>query len=200
MKYMTPELLARIRSEDDTISEAAADEWDQRGEEYRAHLQQLQLGRDLPRGVRRLLKVDTLHDAKVLSLAADEGNGLSISLELPHEANPGKKHLELLYKLAGGPSKGIDFIRHPSLNGDGNPLGWWLYDEVGVTDGPVEAFTHSILFTGGWELRLTFFTLAWRRLEFLLLPTTSEGVVDPKEVERWETARRAANLSRVTTR
>ena len=38
MKYMTPELLARFRSENDDIADAAAEEWDRQCEAYREHL------------------------------------------------------------------------------------------------------------------------------------------------------------------
>ena len=44
MKYMTPELLVSVRSEDDSVAEAAAEEWERRGEEYRARLEALRDG------------------------------------------------------------------------------------------------------------------------------------------------------------
>jgi hypothetical protein len=184
MKYMTPELLARVRSADDDLAEAAADEWERQGQEYRARLEEIQSRPDLPRGLRKLLKRDRLHDAKVLALATDQGKHFSMVLEVPWQTDPAKKYVELQSRLVGGLSKGFDLVAHEILKGDGKPFGWWLYDEIDVTDGKVEAYTHSILLTGGWELRLTFFALAWRRLEFLWLPTNHEGLVDPQEVER----------------
>src|SRR5262249_52577261 len=149
---------------------AAADEWDRQGEKYREYLEELRSTTELPRGLRRLLKRDRLHDAKVLTLAVDRGNCFSAFLELPHGGKHEKRHLELRYRLAGSPGQGREFIEHPSLRGDGKPFGWWLYDEVGVTEGPIQAFTHSILLSGGWEIQLTFSSLAWRPLNFLLLP------------------------------
>jgi len=193
MKYMTPELLARFRSDDDAIAEAAAEEWERRGEEYRARLDGIRSRSGLPQGVRKLLKRDSLHDAKVLTMAADKNN-LSIFLELTGTIDPADKRLELQYRLAGGPSKGLELQEHPELAGDGRPLGWWLYDEIDITDGKVEAFTHSVLLTGGWEMRLTFFTLSWRRINFFYPPTNSEGLVDPKEAEN---LRRMARVIKV---
>jgi hypothetical protein len=184
MMYMTPELLARFRSVDDDISEAAAEEWERRGMEYRGHLEQLGSRPDLPRGLRKLLKRDILHDAKVLTMAVDKGNCFSLFLELAGPVNPQDRHLELRYRLAGGPGSGLEFIEHPILKGDGKPFGWWMYDEFDVTAGKVEAYTHSILFTGGWEVQLRFFSLACRPLDFLWLPANGEGVIDPKEVAR----------------
>jgi hypothetical protein len=197
MKYMTPDLLARIRSNEDSVAEAAADEWDRQGEKYREYLEELRSTTELPRGVRRLVKRDRLHDAKVLAFAVDRGNCLSIILELAHGVDKEKRHLELRYRLAGSPGQGREFIEHPSLRGDGKPFGWWLYDEVGVTEGPIKAFTHSVLLTGGWEVRLTFSSLVWRTLDLLLLPTSIEDVVDPREVERLARERRADRYSRV---
>jgi hypothetical protein len=192
MKYMTPELLARVRSDDDAVAEAAAEEWERRGEEYRTRLTEIGSRTRLPGCVRsKLLKRDYLHDAKVLTMAADTGNRFSIFLELAGVLDPAHKHIELQYRLVGGPGKGREFLEHPALAGDGRPLGWWLYDELDVTDGQVEAFTHSILFTGGWEMQLTFFAFQWKRLDFLFPPTNSEGVADPMEAESLRRMRRA---------
>jgi len=194
MKYMTPELLARFRSDNDDIAEAAAEEWERRGEEYRKHLEEIRCRTDLPRGLRRLIKRDVLHDAKVLTLAVDDGGKrFSFFLELARQTGKEDNRVELEYRLVGGLGQGFRLLRHEILKGDGKDFGWWLYDEIDVTKGQIEAYTHSILLTGGWEVQLTFYSLALRRLNFLLLPTNSEGVVDPKEVERLrEMDRRAA--------
>ena len=187
MKYMTPELLARFRSKDDDTAETAASEWERQGTEYKARLQEIQARPDLPRGVRKLLKRDRLHDAKVLTMATEAGTHFfSFIVELPWQTDPAKKHYELQYRLVGGTGKGLVLKQHEILKGDGKPFGWWLYDEIDLIDGKVEAYTHSVLLTGGWEVQLTFFSLAWRRLNFLFPPTNSEGVVGPKEVARWE--------------
>jgi hypothetical protein len=190
MNYMTPELLARVRSQDDDVAEAAAEEWERRGEEYRKRLQEIRSRHGLPRGLRKLLNRDVLHDAKVLTLAVDEeGKRFSVFVELARPAGSESKRLELEYRLVGGP-RGLDLKQHAALKGDGREFGWWLYDEIGVTEGKVELYTHSILFTGGWEVQLTFFSLACRPLDFFLLPGNGEGKVDPKEVARLEEMKR----------
>src|SRR4051812_37238794 len=98
MRYFTPDLLSRSRAVDDAIAEPAAEEWDRRGEEYRKHLNEIQP--HLPRGVRRLLR-HALHDAEVLTLAADNAPEFSIFLELESPLDQRDRHLELRYQLAG---------------------------------------------------------------------------------------------------
>jgi hypothetical protein len=80
----------------------------------------------------------------------------------------------------GGTAKGYEIQRHEALSGDGKPFGWWLYDELDVVKGDVPAMTHSILFTGGYELRLTFFAVSCRPLDFLSFPVEANGEIDPK--------------------
>jgi hypothetical protein len=184
VKYFTPELLARYRSTDDAIADAASDEWERACEAYAENLKSIRPG--LSSAVRRLLRRFSLHDAKVLAMAADEVPHFSIFLELENPKGKADRHLELRYRLVGGAKKGYEWVRHPMLAGDGKPFGWWMYDEMDVSDGPVPAMTHSILFTGGEELRLTFFSLSCRRLDFLFPPTTAEGLANLEAAGRQE--------------
>jgi hypothetical protein len=184
MKFLTPDLITRFRSEDDAVAEPAALEWERQGEAYRRHLKAIRAA--LSPGARSLLKRYYLHDAKVLALTIDETPHFSIFLELDAPAEPdGKKRLELRYRLVGGARRGYDLAIHPALAGDGAPLGWWLYDEMDVTAGDVPAMTHNILFTGGYEVRLTFFAVSCRRLDFVSLPRDGEGAADVQRIERW---------------
>src|SRR5438552_5952067 len=52
MKYFKPDLLARCRSLDDEVAEAAAQEWEQAITDYRARIKAIRLR--LPTGARRL--------------------------------------------------------------------------------------------------------------------------------------------------
>ena len=181
MKYMTPDLIARFRSENDDVAEPAAEEWERRCEAYRTHWKAIR--EELPKSVRRLLARCSLHDARVLAVAAEEKPYFSIFLDLESPADPRDKRLELRYRLAGGVRKGLRLVKHPALAGDGKPLAWWLYDEFDVSEGPVPVFTHSILLTGGYEFQLTFFALSCRRLNFLFPALNAEGEVDFREME-----------------
>ncbi len=115
------------------------------------------------------------------ALAADDVPHFSIFVELDGQAEPdGKKNLELRYRLVGGLLKGFEVKKHEALVGDGRPFGWWPYDEFDVSTGDVPAMTHSILFTGGYEIRLTLFSVSCRRLGFLSLPAAENGFGNPK--------------------
>ena len=183
MKYMTPELLSRFRSLDDSVAEAASAEWERQCEAYLQRLKETRT--NLSPATRRLLRYQ-FHDAKVLTMAADEVPHFSIFIELTDPAErEGKKRLELRYRLVGGAGKGYEWLQHKELAGDGRPFGWWLYDELELSEGNGPAMTHSILFTGGQEIRLTFFSVSCRRLDFFSLPTNDEGVIDPKVAGKW---------------
>src|SRR5437879_2572176 len=97
---MTPDLILRTRSQDEAVAEPAAAEWDRQGEEYRKRLESIRPG--LPAGARKLLRRYPLHDAKVLTIAADKGSHLSIFLETEAPLDQRDKHVELRYRLAGG--------------------------------------------------------------------------------------------------
>jgi hypothetical protein len=174
MNYFTPELLTRFGSPDDGVADAASREWERAQEAYVAHLSALRS--DLPKSVRTVLRRFCLHDAKVLTIAIDEAPFFSIFLQLKNPRHPLDNYLELRYSLTGGPKHGLKFFKHASLEGDGKPFGWWLYDEIDVLTGEVSAFTHSILFTGGHELQLYFYGLRCRRLRKLLLPDASPAL------------------------
>jgi hypothetical protein len=171
MKYMTPDLLARFRSEDDAVAEAAAQIWETNCVAYNEHLDRIRP--ELPRGVRGLLRRYCLHDAKVLTMTVDEASYFSIFLELPalskKDARPRDAWLELRYSLAAAPQMKL----HKSLPGDGKPLQWWLYDEFDRVGDDVRTFTHCILLTGGYELVLPFHNLVCRPIRQIIIPGVS---------------------------
>ena len=174
MKFMTPDLLARFRSEDDEVAEAAAAAWEEAGARYNEHLDAIRAS--LPRAARKLLRPQfNPHDARVLAVTVDETPFCSIFLKLAGAPDALDRHVELRYRLAGGPEV-LTTTRHPALEADGQPFGWWLYDEFDVVrEGQNSTFIHSILFTGGCELRIPFSALSIRRLYEVLLPSTPPG-------------------------
>ena len=185
MKYMTPDLLAQFRSENDDGADAAAAEWDRRCEAYLSHLEII--GPSLSPGHHRLLRRYDFHDAKVTAaLAADEVPHFSILIELD---DPTKRTARRTWSFAigswAGCSRAWSGSKHEASVRDGGPFGWWLSDEFDVSTGDVPAMTHSILFTGGYEIRLTFFSMSCRRLDFLSLPADENGLGGPKVAGQW---------------
>ena len=59
-----------------------------------------------------------------------------------------------------------------ALVADGKPFGWWLYDEFDVVrEGQITTLAHSILLTGGVELRVLFFGSCLRPSLVTRIPT-----------------------------
>jgi hypothetical protein len=171
MNYMTPDLLARTRSQDFDLAEPALTEWESACARYNEHVAKIRAS--LPPAARKLLSPQyNLHDARVLAIALDEAPLLSILVERDTPGKPLDRFLELRYRLAGGASGGLALTKHAALVADGKPFGWWLYDEFDVVrEGQITTLAHSILLTGGVELRVLFFGLHCRRVQKLLFPS-----------------------------
>lgn len=168
MKYFKPELLARCRSEDDDIAEAAAQEWEQAIGDYRARVRAIRWR--FPRGVRRLLSRVALHDAKILTLAFGERQpAVTLQIKLEDTSSRPGGMLELSYLSVAGPDGGA-LLRKHAESSNGNPgLEWILYDEFDL-DEPRAFFTHSLLLAGGYELQVRFHNLRVRRLREVIIP------------------------------
>lgn len=183
MKYFTLDLLARFGSTDDAIADAAHREWDAVHEAYLERLRAIRTR--LPKSVRNVLKSFCLHDAKVLTMTFDEKPFFSIFLEIRNPGKPRDRFLELRYRVTSRPV----FSRHRPVLEDGAPFRWWLYDEMDVTDENRYEFTHSILFTGGYELQLFFTALSISRPKWTFFPrSTADSEKVEQELEELLTA------------
>lgn len=175
MKFFTPELLTRFGSDDPAIAEAAEAEFEVRVDEYLQALRAIE--HELPPRYRELLERYYLHDARVLSAAGFSVTDPEVLVtSFRNEASFGNGHQEGRERRA--PTFGLDLqldaapkellvlqyrsvllealIRH-DLVGDDCPCIEWLHDEVELIPSAVgRTIRHSILFTNGWELRLTF--------------------------------------------
>ena len=174
MNYFTPELLARTRSVDDNEAEAATCEWEQHIAAYNARLAQMR--RQLPLGVRQLLRRVSLHDAQLLTLNR-AGSELFLTFRLAANAGKQAGGVELRYRLAGQ-SKLI--LHEPQRPPNGPVSRWVLYDEFAETRGAgVRAYTHSLLMTGGLEFRIRFANLRLRQFGMVLLADSK-----PSEIQK----------------
>src|SRR4051794_26690006 len=98
MKYLKPELLARCRSLNDDVADAAAAEWEQALAAYRARVRAIR--HQLPSGARVLLSRFSLHDAKVRAIAfGGKRPTLDLVIRLEGIASEPGALLELSYLL-----------------------------------------------------------------------------------------------------
>jgi hypothetical protein len=157
VRYFTPELLARCRSAADDEAQAAADGWEQALAAYSARLQKLRPL--LPLGARQLLRRTSLHDARCL-LVSTSGSGprkdLSLTLRLAGSPPQSARGVEVRYRLCGRSTLrcGTDPLSAGSFTRR------VLYDEFDLHQRRgAKTFTHSLLLTGGLELRVRFSNL-----------------------------------------
>ena len=144
MKYFTPSLYGRMQAIVEDEVEAAHAEWERAVDRYERRLSKIRP--TLPKPLRYLLEDLYLHDANVLSLARN-GDKFVIVLELEV---PPKNLVVITYTLAGKPV--IDFAALPPEHCTTHPL--WMYDEVNVSQ--KRLYSHEILFSNGWHVRLRF--------------------------------------------
>jgi len=180
MKYFTPELLERLQ---DMRDEAAVEQWERAARDYASSLKENLA--QFPAPLRRLTNEFRLHDAEVLSVTR-AGDTLSITLRPELSGSL----LILSYTLVKSP-----FISRSALPQEHRTeYVSWLYDELAVErvpgppswltaadrergDDRVTVYTHSILLSNGWELRLTFRKFKLSRPETLIppAPPTDDG-------------------------
>jgi hypothetical protein len=171
VKYFTPERFLRLQNLDNEQAfQAATREWESAVEEYGAQLKALTP--ELPVGVRRLVELGSLHDARVLGIWQAKTR-LTLVLQLESDLS---RLCVITYWLVGSPY--VDPSALPESHRSGHTS--WLYDEIGIDgnttfdtathiqlkSGPQvtanggqrrrAVFTQDILLSNGWELRLRF--------------------------------------------
>lgn len=161
MKYLTPQLLAECRVADDDVAEQAAARWEKALAAYQARLADIRA--ELPTGARRLLKQVSLHDAQWLTIQTAEGpRGKELFLTFRLAGGGGGKAaggVELRYRLCGRSAVALQ-----RESGNGVAVPFVLYDEFDLdARRGKKVFTHSLLLTGGLELRIRFSKLRLQR-------------------------------------
>jgi hypothetical protein len=145
MNFFTPELLAQLGSADPAAVRAAEAEWERRLQSYEEYLERIEP--ELPPQVRAFGEL-LLHDARVYGLAR---NGSEFLLIL-HKDVPPRELVIVTYELVGEP-----VVDREARTDDRSAVMAFDYDELGIVrEGGRTLCTQSILFSNGWELRLTF--------------------------------------------
>lgn len=152
MKYFTPELYLLGQADDEETAVAADRLWEEANARYEQRL--AEISQDLPENVRAFNEL-LLHDAQVVSLSR---RGEQFVMVL-HKDIPPRDLVTITYTLVGEP-----VVNQKALPGERGPVMEFLYDELdAIEEGGQEIFTHSMLFSNGWEVQLRF-----RDLQFAL--------------------------------
>lgn len=145
MKYFTPELYVRLQSCEGDAIDALHAEWERAASAYQRRLKKIRT--ELPKSLRNLLDDYYLHDADVLNLA-QRSRAFVIVLQL---SAPPRNVVVLTYKLVEPAS--IDsaaFTREYC-----SQHVQWMFDEVNLKPRK-RHFSHDVLLSNGWNIRLTF--------------------------------------------
>jgi hypothetical protein len=188
MKFFTADLLERFGSEDEDIALTAHEELEKRSEQYGRRLHEI--WNQLPGRLQELQDQFYLHDARVIAVfdpmlpailptercltartairelahCARRGSLIPVRVGVQLDTPP-RDALILQY----GSALVEQIIEHSALKEEQCPYLEWLHDEIDVLPGEQAIeFRHSILFSGGIEVRLRF-----KDFDFTTLPATN---------------------------
>ena len=178
MKYFTPErylALGNLRERQAFL--AAHSDWERAIQGYKDRLSKIRS--DLPAALRQLVESTYLHDARVLDMWPGRRSRFTITL---HPESDPSRLVVLVYSLEEPPTIERDVLPTEVCS---TPVAW-LYDELDVerpTGGRIKPscrkpplFTHNILLSNGWEVRLRFRQVAVSRPLSLIPPTQKPSV------------------------
>jgi hypothetical protein len=173
MIYFTRDLVRRLGSDDDSVVNAAHQEWEEANERYETHLRAIEP--ELPLQVREFNDL-LLHDAVVSSIAR-EGDKLIMVLQ---KDIPPRDTVILTYTVTEDPA--IDPEALPAE--DRLKVMDFQYDELDlVRSGENRIYVQRIVFGNGWEMTLRFtdvrVTLAQALYPFpgtMLVPTPTSAL------------------------
>ena len=159
MKYFTAELHGRTCSANDAAANAAHAEWETALDRYERRLTKIRSA--LTPGVRTLIDKVRLHDAQLLYLGTSE-NRCFLALQSDQTS---ATIVSLEYALLASP-----IIERNAFPATLQTTGCcFLYDEVDLAArNGRRAFTHSILFSNGLQIRLKFSEVTVRVVEPLV--------------------------------
>jgi len=146
MKYFTRALMERYGSDEDSVSQAAHDEWEQVLQRYERYLDFIQP--ELPESIRAFLEL-RLHDAMVWSIARQDHHLIMVL----RKDIPPRDLVLLTYTLTAEPTIDKEALS-PDIQGE---VMDFQYDEFElIQEGDRKSYAQTIQFGNGWELSLRF--------------------------------------------
>jgi hypothetical protein len=178
MKYFPPErylALGNLRERQAFL--AAHDDWERAIKGYKDRLRKIRS--DLPAALRQMVESIYLHDARVLDMWHGQRSRFTITL---HPESDPSRLVVLVYSLKEPPTIDQDALPTEARS---TPVAW-LYDELDVErpnshrtkplDRRPLLYTHNILLSNGWEVRLRFRQVTISR-PVSLIPATQKPLV-----------------------
>jgi hypothetical protein len=145
MKYFTPELLNRFRSDDENVSARAHDEWEKSLQRYERR--EARIKTTLPEGVRRFLDEQVcLHDARLLNMGK-HGDTFVMVLE---KEPPSRDLVILRFTLDAE----MQIADTPLKGKSGSDFMTWMYEEWDIDRRQRCSF--AVLLSNGWIVKLRF--------------------------------------------
>jgi hypothetical protein len=151
MKYLTPELYAKINEAKDEEIESLYRQWDAAGEDARAHLQRIKV--DLPPKMQQFCDTFCLHDAEVIGIDVSRGDKGARTPVAVIGIRQDNKLIWLVYDLCEEPKTTIPVASGAFVSSSDQRQ--WLYDEIDVLD--EAAWRHEIFLNTGEVIELVFF-------------------------------------------
>jgi hypothetical protein len=176
MKYFTPERYLCLGDlEDRQAFLNAQEEWERALTAYREQFARIE--KRLPGGLRHLVASVSLHDARVVDMWSGRRSRFNVTL---HPESDPTKLVVLAYSLVAP----AQIIRESLPEAVRSTPVSWLYDELEIAKpagngkGPT-TFSHNILLSNGWEVRLHFRGITVTRPDPIIPAAAGENVPRP---------------------
>jgi hypothetical protein len=151
MKYLTPQLYAKINGASGDEIDGLYQPWNAAGTEARAHLQRIK--HELPPKMQQFCETLCLHDADVLGISVSSGSNGARTPVAVISVHQDDKLIWLVYDLYEEPA--ITTPIEAEVFASGTEQRQWLYDEVDALND--RQYRHEILLNSGEVIELNFF-------------------------------------------
>jgi len=146
MKYFTRAQMERFGSDEESVSLAAHDEWEQVVQRYESYLQSIEP--KLPESIRAFLEL-RLHDAMIWSIARQRNHLIMVL----RKDIPPRDLVILTYTLTTEPTIDKEAM---SRDNQGEVMDFQYDESELIHEGDRKLYAQTIQFGNGWEMSLRF--------------------------------------------